>query len=65
MINLPIAVTDDPDGAREWIATHFGGNYGLALAAVAGSVAIVIAVLTAAGTEAKGIVFAKAKAVAA
>ncbi len=44
------------------IAEHFGGNYGLALAAVAGSVAIVIAVLTAVGTEAKGIVFAKAKA---
>jgi hypothetical protein len=37
------------------IASHFGGNYGLALAAVAGSVAIIIAVLTAVGTEAKGI----------
>ncbi len=47
------------------IATHFGGNYGLALAAVAGTVALVIAVLTAVGTEAKGIVFAKAKAAAA
>jgi hypothetical protein len=47
------------------IASHFGGNYGLALAVVAGSVAIVIAVLTAAGTEAKGVVFTKAKAVAA
>src|ERR1700691_944106 len=45
------------------IASHFGGNYGLALAVVAGSVAIVIAGLTAVGTEAKGIVFAKAKAV--
>jgi SHS family lactate transporter-like MFS transporter len=44
------------------IATHFGGNYGLALAAVAGTVALVIAVLTAVGTEARGIVFAKAKA---
>jgi len=43
------------------IAEHFGGNYGLALAIVAGTVAIVIAVLTAAGTEAKGIVFTKAK----
>jgi hypothetical protein len=32
---------------------------------VAGSVAIIIAVLTAVGTEAKGIVFGKAKAVAA
>jgi len=39
------------------IASHFGGNYGLALAAVAGSVAIVIALLTAIGTEAKGIIF--------
>jgi SHS family lactate transporter-like MFS transporter len=46
------------------IATHFGGDYGLALAAVAGTVAIVIAVLTAVGTEAKGVVFAKAKAAA-
>jgi MFS transporter, SHS family, lactate transporter len=45
------------------IALHFNGNYGLALAVVAGSVAIIIAVLTAVGTEAKGIVFAKAKAV--
>jgi F420-dependent oxidoreductase-like protein len=26
VINLPIAVTDDPDGAREWIATHFGAS---------------------------------------
>jgi MFS transporter, SHS family, lactate transporter len=43
------------------IASHFGGNYGLALAAVAGSVAIIIALLTAVGTEAKGIAFAKAK----
>src|SRR6202140_530948 len=46
------------------IASHLGGNYGLVLAVVAGSVAIVIAVLTAAGTEAKGVVFTKAKAVA-
>ncbi len=44
------------------IAAHYGGNYGLALAVVAGSVALVIAVLTAVGTEAKGIVFTKAKA---
>src|ERR1700690_3830431 len=44
------------------IAAHFGGNYGFALAVVAGSVAIIIAVLTAVGTEAKGIVFGKAKA---
>jgi MFS transporter, SHS family, lactate transporter len=44
------------------IATHFGGNYGLALAVVAGSVAVIIAMLTAVGTEAKGVVFTKAKA---
>jgi SHS family lactate transporter-like MFS transporter len=47
------------------IATHFDGNYGLALAIVAGTVAIVIAVLTAVGTEAKGVAFTKAKASAA
>jgi MFS transporter, SHS family, lactate transporter len=47
------------------IATYFGGNYGLALAIVAGTVAIVIAVLTAVGTEAKGVVFSKAKPAAA
>jgi SHS family lactate transporter-like MFS transporter len=43
------------------IAAHYGGNYGLALAVVAGSVAIIIVVLTAVGTEAKGVVFTKAK----
>jgi len=43
------------------IAAHYGGNYGLALAAVAGTVAIVIAVLAAVGTEAKGVVFGKAQ----
>lgn len=42
------------------LAIQFGGNYGLALAIVAGVVAIVIAVLTIMGTEAKGIAFAKA-----
>jgi SHS family lactate transporter-like MFS transporter len=42
------------------IATHFGGNYGLALAIIAGTVALIIAALTAVGTEAKGVVFAKA-----
>ena len=42
------------------IAAHYGGNYGLALAVVAGTVAIVIAGLTAIGTEAKGVVFGKA-----
>jgi SHS family lactate transporter-like MFS transporter len=42
------------------IASHYGGDYGFALAIVAGTVAIVIAVLTAMGTEARGIDFAKA-----
>jgi SHS family lactate transporter-like MFS transporter len=41
------------------VAAHFGGNYSIALASVAGLVAIVIAVLTAFGTEAKGVAFAK------
>ncbi len=39
------------------IAQRFGGNYGLALALVAGVVALVIAALTAAGVEAKGVAF--------
>jgi MFS transporter, SHS family, lactate transporter len=43
------------------LAAHFGGNYGLALAIVAGTVAVVIALLTAVGTEAKGVEFSKAK----
>jgi SHS family lactate transporter-like MFS transporter len=43
------------------LAAHFGGDYGLALAIVAGTVAIIIAGLTAAGTEAKGVVFTKAE----
>jgi MFS transporter, SHS family, lactate transporter len=42
------------------IAAHFGGNYAFALAMVAGTVAVVIVILTALGTEAKGIVFGKA-----
>jgi SHS family lactate transporter-like MFS transporter len=46
------------------IATAFGGNYGIALALVAGVVAIVIAALTAVGTEAKGVAFASAPAAA-
>ena len=40
------------------IATYFGGNYGLALAIVAGTVAVVIALLTMVGTEARGVAFA-------
>ena len=43
------------------IATHYGGNYALALAVVAGSVAVIIVVLTAIGTEARGIEFARAR----
>src|SRR5882762_6027307 len=39
------------------IAVHFGGNYGLALALVAGSVAIIIAILASLGVEAKGVAF--------
>ncbi len=39
------------------IAAHYGGNYALALAAVAGTVAVVIVILTAIGTEAKGVRF--------
>jgi SHS family lactate transporter-like MFS transporter len=46
---------------QAWIASHNGNNYGLALAAVAGTVAIAIAILTALGTEAKGVVFGRAK----
>ena len=44
------------------LAAHFGGNYGLALAIVAGTMAIIIAGLTAAGTEAKGVEFGEAEA---
>jgi MFS transporter, SHS family, lactate transporter len=39
------------------IAMHYGNNYAIALALVAGVVAVVIVVLTAVGTEAKGVVF--------
>jgi MFS transporter, SHS family, lactate transporter len=44
------------------MATYFGGNYGLALAIVAGTVAIVIVVLTSLGVEAKGVAFGTANA---
>lgn len=43
------------------IATWHGGDYGLALAIVAGTVAVVIAILTALGTEARGVAFGKAR----
>jgi MFS transporter, SHS family, lactate transporter len=39
------------------IAAHYGGDYAFALAVVAGAVAVVIVILTAVGTEAKGIAF--------
>jgi len=41
------------------IAANYGGNYAVALALVAGIVAVVIVVLTAAGMEAKGVVFGR------
>jgi SHS family lactate transporter-like MFS transporter len=44
------------------LAAHLGGDYGLALAAVAGTVAIIIAILTALGSEARGVAFARAAA---
>ena len=42
---------------QAWIAATNGGNYALALAIVAGVVAIAIVILTVAGTEAKGVKF--------
>ena len=39
------------------IAAHYGGDYSFALAVVAGTVAVVIAILTALGTEARGVTF--------
>ena len=39
------------------IAAHYGNDYGFALAIVASSVAIVIAILTAAGAEVEGVAF--------
>ena len=39
------------------IAAHYGGNYAFALAVVAGVVAVVIVVLTALGSEARGVAF--------
>ena len=41
------------------IAAHYGGDYAFALALVAGSVAIAIAILAAMGAEAKGVVFGR------
>jgi SHS family lactate transporter-like MFS transporter len=44
------------------IAAHYGGNYAIALAAIAGTVALAIVVLSAIGTEAKGVAFGAAAA---
>jgi SHS family lactate transporter-like MFS transporter len=44
------------------IATHYGNDYAFALAVVAGTVAIIIAVLCAVGPEAKGVAFGRAEA---
>jgi SHS family lactate transporter-like MFS transporter len=43
------------------IAVHYGGNYAVALAAVAGTVAVAIVILTAVGIEAKGVAFGSAR----
>ena len=43
------------------IAVHYGNDYALALAVVAGVVAVAIVILTAFGTEAKGVVFGTAR----
>jgi SHS family lactate transporter-like MFS transporter len=51
-VNAPLQAT---------IAMRYGGDYALALAVVAGTVAVVIVVLTALGTEAKGVVFGAAR----
>lgn len=42
---------------QAWIAGQTGGDYALSLALVAGTVAIVIAIPTALGHEAKGVTF--------
>jgi MFS transporter, SHS family, lactate transporter len=43
------------------IAAHYGNDYALALAAVAGVIAVVIVILTAVGGEAKDVAFGKAQ----
>jgi SHS family lactate transporter-like MFS transporter len=43
------------------IASHYGGNYGIALAVVAGVTAIMICGLTAIGGEARGVAFSQAR----
>jgi MFS transporter, SHS family, lactate transporter len=46
------------------LAVHFGGDYGFALAIVAGTVALVIAILTAFGPEARAVQFGRGHGVA-
>jgi SHS family lactate transporter-like MFS transporter len=55
-VNAPLQAT---------MAAHYGGNYALALAAVAGTIAVVIALLTAFGIEAKGVAFGSPRSLAA
>ena len=43
------------------VASRYGGNYGLALAIVAGTVAVVIVIFTALGGEARGVTFGTAR----
>jgi SHS family lactate transporter-like MFS transporter len=43
------------------IATRYGGSYAIALAVVAGTVAVAIVILTALGIEAKGVAFGAAR----
>ncbi|HXW31009.1 MAG TPA: MFS transporter [Xanthobacteraceae bacterium] len=43
------------------MAVYFGGDYGLALALVAGTMAIAIGIMTALGVEAKGVAFGTAR----
>ena len=47
---------------QAWIATQYGGHYDIPLAAVAGTVAIVICALTALGVEARGVAFSRSAA---
>jgi SHS family lactate transporter-like MFS transporter len=46
---------------QTWIAMSYGGQYSIALAIVAGTVAVVIAIVTALGTEAKDVAFGRAR----
>jgi SHS family lactate transporter-like MFS transporter len=52
-----LSATNRRDTEDFVVAAHYGGDYALALAVVAGTVAVVIMILTALGTEAKGVAF--------